>query len=466
MAELVAVERVGDDLFEENRLKTKKALPALLIVFLLGTLMTQAFNLVFQNIGDTLGMSGSAALLSTLPGIVLGVVCMLYGTLCDFISPKHMTLFGVSSLIAGSLLGFFGSFNFWIALVARMIQTAGGQVAGSVFLVMSVKYLTDKEKAIYIGIYNAVYYLAAAVGIFAGGIITSIDWKYLFLVPGISLIFIPSLIKYTPDISAEGERIDGIGITIFAVLAGLIAVYFSFPSLTLIIAAISVAAILIVWILKAGHPFLSRSFVTNAAYMSVVLMVFMICFFNFACVPIYNALGDALYSVPLTEVSSWLTAVYIFAAIVGVGSGPAINALGRSKTLVLAASLMIIGFGGSALLLSKGFVVLSVLACLFVGGMTIAYTPLYDTASDALPKEEGGRGIGILDLMLNTASSIGMAVYSSLIINKHLSAYSPIGASAGEPALISNIFLIMSAVSALSLIVFLVFRKVTLKHLL
>ena len=64
-----------------------------------------------------------------------------------------------------------------------MIQVAGAQVAGSVFLVMTVKYLNDKEKAIYIGIYNAVYYLAAAIGVFAGGFITSFDWKYLFLVP-------------------------------------------------------------------------------------------------------------------------------------------------------------------------------------------------------------------------------------------------------------------------------------------
>ena len=97
----------ADD-FETNRAKTKKALPALLIVFTLGTLMIQAFNLVFLNIGDSLGMSASASLISTLPGIVLGVVCMPYGTLCDFISPKRMTLVGVSALVIGRLLGFFG----------------------------------------------------------------------------------------------------------------------------------------------------------------------------------------------------------------------------------------------------------------------------------------------------------------------------------------------------------------------
>ena len=109
------------DDFEENRRKTKKALPALLTVFTLGQLMTQAFNLVFQNIGDSLGMSQQAALISTLPGIVLGVVCMLYGTLCDFISPKRLTVAGVGALVVGALLGFFDAGSFWAVVIARMI---------------------------------------------------------------------------------------------------------------------------------------------------------------------------------------------------------------------------------------------------------------------------------------------------------------------------------------------------------
>lgn len=60
--------------FEEKRAKTKKALPGLLFVFILGTLMIRCFNLVYSNIGSDLRVSATAALLlSTLPGIVLAV---------------------------------------------------------------------------------------------------------------------------------------------------------------------------------------------------------------------------------------------------------------------------------------------------------------------------------------------------------------------------------------------------------
>ena len=446
----------ADD-FEANRAKTKKALPALLIVFTLGTLMIQAFNLVFQNIGDSLGMSASASLISTLPGIVLGVVCMLYGTLCDFISPKRMTVW--RERFGDRQFARFLPFNFWVVLVARMIQVAGAQVAGSVFLMMTVKYLDDKEKAVYIGIYNAVYYLAAAIGVFAGGFITSFDWKYLFLVPAISVFFIPLLIKNTPDISAKGERIDGFGIALFAVFAGLIAVYFSFPNVWPLVAIVLLGIAFVAWILKGSKPFLSKSFITNKAYMSILLLQFVFYFFNFACVPIYNVIGEQLYDMPLTTISLCLTLVYVVATIVGCVSGPAVNKLGRMKTLIVASVLMVVGFAGSAIFIEQGFWILTVLACMFIAGVTVVYTPIYDAASDALPVEENGRGVGILDLMMNTSASIGMAVYSSLIVNPSLAKGGLFGIGSGVAAQTSNVFWIMCAASVLALLLVLMFRK-------
>ncbi|SCC80113.1 MFS transporter, DHA2 family, metal-tetracycline-proton antiporter [Bifidobacterium commune] len=449
----------ADALFEENRRKTKKALPSLLIVFTLGTLMLQAFNLVFQNIGDSLNMSSSASLISTLPGIVLGVVCMLYGTLCDFISPKRITIAGVTALVLGSLLGFFGASNFWIVLIARMIQVAGAQVEGSVFLVMAMKYLKDNEKAVYLGVFNAVYYLASAFGVFAGGFITSFDWKYLFLVPALSIFCVPFIVKNTPDISAKGEKMDYIGIIIFALFAALIAIYFSFPSVWYIVGIIALAAIFALWVAFSSHPFLSKSFITNGKFMSIVLLQFVYYFFNFACVPIYNIIGDKIYNMPLTTISLCLTIVYVVATIVGVFSGPLINKLGRTTTLAIASVMLVVGFAGSAIFITTSFWLLTALACIFIAGITAVYTPLYDAASYALPVDENGRGVGILDLVMNTSASIGMAVYSALMANPAMETKGLFGVDKGVAAATSNMFWIMATAALLALILFVIFRK-------
>ncbi|WP_390458883.1 MFS transporter [Bifidobacterium apicola] len=444
---------------DENRRSTKRALPALLAIFLLGTLMIQAFNLVFQNVGDSLGMSANASLISTLPGIVLGVVCMLYGTLCDYISPRKMTLFGVGALIIGSLLGFFGASNFWAVVLARMIQTAGGQVAGSVFLVMAMKYLSDKERAFYLGIFNAVYYASSAVGIFAGGLITSIDWRYLFLVPLVSILLIPPVLKYTPDTGIKGERIDVFGIALFALIAGFVAVYFSFPATWML----GVLAILILifagYVWKGANPFLSRGFVTNGAYMAVLLALFVFYFFNFACVPIYNVIGDRIYGISLSQVSLCLTIVYIVATLVGCLSGAIMNAMGRLPMLILSAVLMIAGAAGSALMLTSGFWVLTALASVFIAGITMSYTPLYDSFSATLPVDQNGRGIGIGDLMMNTSASIGMAVYSGLMANPQFGSHALAGVKTGIQAQVANMFWVMALAALLTLIIVAVFHK-------
>ncbi|KJY52899.1 MFS transporter, putative The Tet38 tetracycline-resistance protein [Bifidobacterium coryneforme] len=444
---------------DENRVRTKRALPALLTIFLLGTLMIQAFNLVFQNVGDSLGMSANASLISTLPGIVLGVVCMLYGTLCDYISPRKMTLFGVGALIIGSLLGFFGASNFWAVVLARMIQTAGGQVAGSVFLVMAMKYLSDKERAFYLGVFNAVYYASSAVGIFAGGLITSIDWKYLFLVPLISVLLIPQVLKNTPDTSVKGERIDAFGIALFALIAGFVAIYFSFPAAWMLAVLAILIAVFAVYVWKGSNPFLSRKFVTNGAYMSVLLALFVFYFFNFACVPIYNVIGDQIYQISLKQVSICLTIVYLVATLVGCVSGSILSTIGRLPMLVLSAALMIVGSIGSAIFISSGFWTLTALACVFIAGITMSYTPLYDSFSATLPVDQNGRGIGIGDLMMNTSASIGMAVYSGLMSNQSFGSRGFLGVEPGAPAQAANMFWVMGLTAALALVIVLIFHR-------
>ncbi len=57
---------------------------------------------------------------------------------------------------------------------------------------------------------------------------------------------------------------------------------------------------------------------------------------------------------PLTTISLCLTLVYVVATIVGCVSGPAVNKLGRMKTLIVASVLMVVGFAGSAIFIEQG----------------------------------------------------------------------------------------------------------------
>ena len=155
-----------------------RALIPLLITFILGTLCLQGFNLVYTQVGADVGTPMQASLITAFPSIVLGIVCFIYGSLGDFVSLKKLVVLGLITLFVGSLFGFIANFyftpNLWTVIIARVLQTAGEQVAGSVFLVIATKYLKDELKVIFFGLFTAGYQLSASIGVFSAGSLSSI----------------------------------------------------------------------------------------------------------------------------------------------------------------------------------------------------------------------------------------------------------------------------------------------------
>ena len=135
----------------------------------MGVLQQQAFGMIYVNIGDQLGQANLAPLITSIPGIVLGIVCVIYGSLGDFVSLKKMMILGTIVFVLGSILGCFGDLSIWIVIAARTVQSAGWQVSGSIFLVLVSKYIEKKKRVIWYGVFVAVFRIAAALGVFLAG---------------------------------------------------------------------------------------------------------------------------------------------------------------------------------------------------------------------------------------------------------------------------------------------------------
>lgn len=191
------------------------ALIPLLITFILGTLCLQGFNLVFEQVGQAVGAGSQASMITAIPGIVLGIVCFVYGSLGDFVSLRKLVTIGIVTLFIGSVFGFVAGYffhpNVWIVIFARVLQTAGEQVAGSAFLVVATKYLKSSLKVVFFGLFTAGYQFSAAIGVFAAGFFSSIHWSYLFLIPTVTILLLPILLKNLPDTSSTGEKVDAWG---------------------------------------------------------------------------------------------------------------------------------------------------------------------------------------------------------------------------------------------------------------
>ena len=143
----IPVPEEGTEEFARMNKMAKIAIPIVLIIFTMGVLQQQAFGMIYVNIGDQLGQANLAPLITSIPGIVLGIVCVIYGSLGDFVSLKKMMILGTIVFVLGSILGCFGDLSIWIVIAARTVQSAGWQVSGSIFLVLHViEYLVQVHR--------------------------------------------------------------------------------------------------------------------------------------------------------------------------------------------------------------------------------------------------------------------------------------------------------------------------------
>lgn len=456
----IPVPEEGTPEFAKMNKMAKVAIPIILALFTLGVLQQQAFGMIYVNIGQQLGAPGLAPLITSIPGIVLGIVCVIYGSLGDFVSLKKMVCMGTIVFIVGSILGCFGTLSIWIVIAARVLQSIGWQVSGSIFLVLVSKYVEKRKRVIWYGVFVAVFRIAAALGVFLAGYMTLIDWRWLFGVGIIAIFFLPALAKNLPDQHAEGASIDGVGFTLIGLFAGAVTMFFTDMNWMWGIACIVTLVAFVVYINKAKNPFITPKMLTNPAFAVTMTVIFVGYFFSYTLNAGVNNIGMNVYGIDSSKVSNLLVWSIILAAIMGFAAGPIIQRIGRKASIILALACMGGGLIAIAFLIPAGqFWALGVAPCIYYFGTSFFYQPIVDTATLTVEPEESGRALGFNDLIQAITGSIGVSLFGQMMAKTSLSGGSIVGTSAGAASSYANVFLIGGCVILAALVIFVVFMK-------
>lgn len=448
------------DPYDDPEMRNKvavRALILLLITFVISTLCLQGFNLVYKQVGIDVKAVDQAPLITGLPGIILGIVCFIYGSLGDFVSLKKLVTIGLTSLFIGSVFGFVANScfepNLWTVIAARIMQTTGEQVAGSSFLVIATKYLRNDLKVIFFGLFTASYQLSACIGVFSAGLLSSIAWQYLFLIPALTILILPALLHYLPTKNGNGKKIDVVGFTVFGFAVASLTLFISYRNLLMLISAIILFIIFGIYISKAKEPFVTPAFFKNIRWLSGIILMGIIYFTNYCISPLFNRVGKTLYNMTTSQVASYLVWAFIVAAIFGSCSGLIISRIGRKTGLLLAILFILCGWIGIAVLINSGFLAIALCACIYYAGCGMVYSPLASTILSSLPVEESGRGCGMNDLAISVSASVGVVIFDGILDKNMLSGDSITGAS-GISSGFANISLMCAAVALLGIIVF------------
>jgi EmrB/QacA subfamily drug resistance transporter len=165
-------------------------------------------NVALPHIQDALHFSGAnLEWVVNAYALAFGGLLLLGGRSGDLLGRRRVFVFGIMLFALGSLLGGFATNEAWL-LSCRVIQGIGGAFAAPASLsLIAVTFPEGRERNRAMGVYAAMSISGAAVGLIAGGLLTSYaDWRWVFFV-NVPIGLAVALLA--PRVLAESERQHG-----------------------------------------------------------------------------------------------------------------------------------------------------------------------------------------------------------------------------------------------------------------
>ena len=141
-------------------------------------------NVALPHIQRALGFSGNGLeWVVTAYAVTFGGLLLLGGRLGDLLGRRRIFISGLLLFSAASLLGGFATTQMWL-LAARAIQGAGGaMVAPSALALITTTFPEGPPRNRAMGVYAAMSGGGAAVGLVAGGLLTTyLSWRWVLFV--------------------------------------------------------------------------------------------------------------------------------------------------------------------------------------------------------------------------------------------------------------------------------------------
>jgi EmrB/QacA subfamily drug resistance transporter len=165
-------------------------------------------NVTLPHIQTALHFSGTnLEWVVTAYALAFGGLLLLGGRSGDLLGRRRMLMAGIALFALASLAGGFATGQAWL-IAARVIQGIGGALVTPASLsLIAVTFPQGRERNRAMGVYAAVSIAGSALGLIAGGLLTSYaGWRWVFFVNvPIGLV----LVLLVPWVLGESERVRG-----------------------------------------------------------------------------------------------------------------------------------------------------------------------------------------------------------------------------------------------------------------
>lgn len=379
--------------------------------------------------------------------LIFAIGSVTYGKLADIYPIKRLIVIGLLLFSAGSLIGFFSE-DYWMVIVARIIQGSGSAAIPALAMVASARYFPIEQRGYVMGFVASTVAFGFGIGpLLGGGIAQIFDWRVLFIVSVGSLLALPVLIKALPHEETQGGSFDVLGAILFGlgVAAFLLGVN---TNVWFLVIGVLFFVLFTLHIRVKDQPFIQINLFQNKKF--GLLLLFALC--------IYFSHMATFFVLPLVLADvnklgpGWIGLVFfpgaMIAALLGTRAGRLSDRYGSHVILRWAAIMMAMGFLTISSLISVSVIWISVtLIFIFLGFSSIQASLASHIASTLDPKETGV-GLGLYNLTAFMGGTLGPTLVSAFL-ELNTTRWNPL--HPGGFASYSNGMLLLSLISFSSL---------------
>lgn len=317
----------------------------------------------------------------------------------------------------------------WELVAFRVVQAAGAALMTPTSLGLLLASYPADQRGGAVRNWAAVGGIAAALGPVVGGILVSVDWRWIFIVNvplGLIAMVVGRLkLRAVPGHDAPKPSIygallitGGIGALLFAIVKvgdwGLESASIRLTAL----ASVACLALFVHHCLRSRNPFLDPSLFRIRQF-SAAAMVF---------TPYGVAFGAMLFSVAFWGQSAWgWSALHAgLAMVIGPSLVPTVSFLLVGRLIerfgprpVIGAGLLAIvaGFCLWAMVIGKEPNTAAVVAGMVLNGIGVglSFPTLMGVSTSALPPSSFATGSGVINMIRQAASAVGVAIFVAIV---------------------------------------------------
>ncbi|MCF6475430.1 MFS transporter [Nonomuraea sp. MG754425] len=451
-----------------GRTGSSRALLAVLLPAMLATVIaSDMVNLVLPAIGTQFGAS-EAELAWVVTGflLVFSIGIPFYGRVSDRVSLRRLFVFALLAYAAGSLICALAP-SLLALVLGRIVMGVGAAAIPVLSIIAITRLMPAERRGMGIGVVSAATGIGTAAGpAVGGGIGQFLGWPALFwLMFAVALALLPAASRVLPGTPPAGaDRFDLPGGVLLGLGAGLIlygitqaqvagpAAPSSWVSLVVAVVAIGLFG----WrTVRVERPFVPPALFANRVFRNAVIVAFLSMIVNLGGLVFVPLLVVDVNGLTPGEGALVMIPAGIAVAVVSPLIGGLADRVG-TRPLVLT-GLAVIGLatlflstvagGASAIPAAAGMLTLSV-------GFIFVLTPLISAAAGALPPDQVGVGLGILQGAQFLGAGTGPALFGVLVTARQQSGADAVNAlhAAQEGAAFSDAFLLMAVVVVLAAI--------------